>query len=189
MTRNPAEQAPTTTVGARPAASPSITALTAANSELQAAIRTAQKMLAAYGNTTGFDIGQYAQGYGALSESLRILLRALDAEPDVSGSGHVGVERCPAAHPEDPTPCGGPVAVTVLDAQNAGAKACEHHAARLLASLTRGRVYGLPDAPAGTAGRVLKAAYRTRPFSWYENAPRTRPEQLSREENERGEQP
>ena len=90
--------------------------------------------------------------------------------------------RCPAAHPEDPTPCGGPIVVTVLDAQNAGADGCEHHAARLLASLTGGRVYALPDAPAGAATRVFQAADGTRPFPWLTNAPRVRPDQLSHEE-------
>jgi hypothetical protein len=74
--------------------------------------------------------------------------------------------RCPAAHPDDPTPCGGPIVVTVLDADNAGATGCEHHAARLLASLEGGRVYGLPDAPEGAAIRVFKAAGDLRPFPW-----------------------
>ncbi|MFJ3822906.1 hypothetical protein [Streptomyces nodosus] len=73
--------------------------------------------------------------------------------------------RCPAAHPDDPTPCAGPTAVTVLDAFNAGADGCEHHAARLLASLHRGRVYPLPDAD-GAAIRVFKAAAGIRPFCW-----------------------
>lgn len=90
--------------------------------------------------------------------------------------------RCPAAHPEDPTPCGGPVVVTVLDAGNTGADGCEHHGARLLASLDRGRVYALPDAPAGAAIRVFTAADGIRPFPWNTTAPRTRPEQLSRAE-------
>jgi hypothetical protein len=96
--------------------------------------------------------------------------------------------RCPAAHPDDPTPCDGPAVVTVLDAQNAGADGCEHHAARLLASLEGGRVYALPDAPEGAAIRVFKAADSIRPFPWVEDAPRSRPEQLSREENRRGDQ-
>ncbi|MFC9061598.1 hypothetical protein ACFTXB_26680 [Streptomyces sp. NPDC057074] len=90
--------------------------------------------------------------------------------------------RCPAAHPEDPTPCTGPVAVTVLDAGNAGADGCEHHGARLLASLDRGRVYALPHAPEGAAIRTLKAADGLRPFCWVDG-PRTRPSQLSRAEN------
>ncbi len=92
--------------------------------------------------------------------------------------------RCPAAHPDDPTPCTGPVAVTVLDATNAGADGCEHHGARLLASLAGGRVYALPDAPAGAALRVFKAADGIRPFCWLE-APRTRPAQLSRARDQR----
>jgi hypothetical protein len=74
--------------------------------------------------------------------------------------------------------------VTVLDRQNAGANGCEHHGARLLASLEGGRVYALPDAPAGAAIRVFKAADSIRPFPWVDG-PRTRPEQLSREENRR----
>lgn len=72
--------------------------------------------------------------------------------------------RCPAAHPDDPTPCGGPIVVTVLDAANAGADGCEHHAARLLSSLKGGRVYGLPHAPEGAAIRVFKAAGDMPPF-------------------------
>jgi hypothetical protein len=74
--------------------------------------------------------------------------------------------RCPAAHPDDPTGCDGPPVVTVLDAANAGAPGCEHHAARLLASLDGGRVYGLPHAAPGTAIRVFKAAAGIRPFCW-----------------------
>ncbi|MFD5569657.1 hypothetical protein [Streptomyces cadmiisoli] len=90
--------------------------------------------------------------------------------------------RCPAAHPDDPTPCVGPPVVTVLDAGNAGADGCEHHAARLLASLDRGRVYPLPHAPTGAAIRVFTAADTIRPFCWVD-APRTEPSQLSAFEN------
>jgi hypothetical protein len=75
--------------------------------------------------------------------------------------------------------------VTVLDAQNAGVDGCEHHAARLLASLEGGRVYALPDAPAGAALRVYAAADSIRPFPWVD-MPRTQADQLSREENRRG---
>jgi hypothetical protein len=95
-------------------------------------------------------------------------------------------DRCPAAHFEDPTPCDGPPVVTVLDAQGGGADGCEHHGARLLASLEGGRVYGLPEAPEGAAIRVFKAADATRPFAWLENAPRTKPSQLSKLENREG---
>ncbi|MFE4697261.1 hypothetical protein ACFRIC_09225 [Streptomyces sp. NPDC056738] len=66
--------------------------------------------------------------------------------------------RCPAAYPSDPTPCRGPVAVTVLDAANHGASGCEYHAARLLAALDGGRVYALSDAPDGAAIRVFQAS-------------------------------
>ncbi|MEU9973722.1 hypothetical protein [Streptomyces sp. NPDC051014] len=89
--------------------------------------------------------------------------------------------RCPAAHPDDPTPCVGPVVVSVLDAFNAGANGCEHHGARLLASLERARVYPLPDAPPASAIRVFTAADTLRPFCWVDG-PRTRPSQLSRAE-------
>ena len=91
-------------------------------------------------------------------------------------------QRCPAAQPQDPTPCVGPVAVSVLDAVGAGADGCEHHGARLLASLDGGRVYPLPDAPAGAAIRVFKAADTTRPFCWFDG-PRSKPSQLSHAEN------
>lgn len=94
-------------------------------------------------------------------------------------------DRCAAAHPDDPTPCDGPPVVTVLDRDNAGADACERHGARLLASLEGGRVYALPDAPAGSAIRTFKLADTTRPFAWVEDAPRTRPEQRSHAENRR----
>jgi hypothetical protein len=90
--------------------------------------------------------------------------------------------RCPAAHQEDPTPCDGPPAVTVLDAAGAGADGCEHHGARILASLHGGRVYALPDAPAGAASRVFQAADTIRPFCWFDG-PRSEPSQLSRAEN------
>ncbi|MFF3912703.1 hypothetical protein ACFYZB_04330 [Streptomyces sp. NPDC001852] len=127
----------------------------------------------------------------SIREALRLLLRALGAEPDAqtcsaqSADQPQAVRRCPAAHPEDPSPCVGPVAVTVLDASNAGADGCEHHGARLLASLEGGRVYPLPDAPGGAAVRVFKASAGIRPFPWLTDAPRTQPSQLSDAENRR----
>ncbi|MDX3555304.1 hypothetical protein PV729_26655 [Streptomyces europaeiscabiei] len=197
-------------------------------SDLDTAIRVGQRMLAAYGDPSGYDIYAYAQAHGGLAEALRIMLRALGAEPDtkplpsavtelhqlcrddyassvdrraqdhrddahliedateaVAATMELGT-RCPAAHGDDPTPCDGPAVVTVLDAQNAGAQGCEHHGARLLASLDGGRVYSLPHAPAGTAIRVFKAAHNTRPFAWIEDAPRTEPSQLSHAENRGG---
>ncbi|MFJ8555291.1 hypothetical protein [Streptomyces sp. NPDC093676] len=75
--------------------------------------------------------------------------------------------RCPSAHRDDPTPCSGPIVVTVLDSHNNGVNGCEHHGARILASLTGGRVYALPDAPSGAAIRVFKTASTLRPFAWY----------------------
>jgi hypothetical protein len=49
-------------------------------SDLDVAIRVAQKMLTVYGNVDSSDIFAYAQAHGALTESLRIILRALGAE-------------------------------------------------------------------------------------------------------------
>jgi hypothetical protein len=70
---------------------------------------------------------------------------------------------CPATFPTDPTPCRGPVAVTILDAHNHGADGCEYHAAILLAQLKGGRPVALPTAPAGAAIRVFLAAGGERP--------------------------
>ncbi|WP_063803580.1 hypothetical protein [Streptomyces silvensis] len=71
--------------------------------------------------------------------------------------------RCPAALPDDPRPCDGRLAVTVLDAANAGADGCEAHGARLLAALDGARPVALPDAPAGAALRVFRVACAERP--------------------------
>ncbi|WP_435215864.1 hypothetical protein [Streptomyces sp. bgisy034] len=89
----------------------------------------------------------------SVREALQNLLRALGADP----------ARCPAALPGDTSPCDGPPAVTVLDAANAGADGCERHAARLLAKLPAGRVYGLPNASVGAALRVFQASGGERP--------------------------
>ncbi|MBV9024239.1 MAG: hypothetical protein JO362_10705 [Streptomycetaceae bacterium] len=88
-------------------------------------------------------------------------------DPDDATTG----TRCPAAHPEDPTPCTGPAVVTVLDTRNHGADGCEHHAARLLASLKGSRVYHLPHAPEGAAIRVFTAAGDLPPFAWMHPTP------------------
>lgn len=75
MSRNlPAEQAPTLAVGALPLAN-------IEPSDLAVAIRVGQRMLAAYGDVGRGDIYAYAEAHGGLAEALRILLRALDAEP------------------------------------------------------------------------------------------------------------
>jgi len=135
-------------------------------SDLDSAIRVGQRMLAAYGNTSGYNIYAYAQAHGALAESLRILLRALGTEPHTAAPAPQ--PRCPSAHPDDPTPCSGPVVVTVLDAGNAGLDGCEHHAARLLATLHCGRPVAKPDAPCGVALDVFRAAGYIRPYPWRE---------------------
>ena len=49
-------------------------------SDLAVAISVAQKMLDAYSDTSNLSEFGYVQAHGALSESLRILLRALGAE-------------------------------------------------------------------------------------------------------------
>ncbi|SFM01581.1 hypothetical protein [Streptomyces pini] len=89
--------------------------------------------------------------------------------------------RCAAAHPEDPTPCQGPHdAVTVSDRSGGSAEGCEHHAARLLASLEGGHL--APGSVEGAAIRVFETADRTRPYPWLTDAPRTEASQLSRAE-------
>jgi hypothetical protein len=109
--------------------------------------------------------------YGLTPGMVRRDLEQLgDDEPQVQLSGEVKADitgRCQSAHPEDPSPCVGPLdAVTVLDPGNRGAKGCEWHAARLLASLKGGRVYSgsVPEA----AIRVFKAAAELAPFAWVE---------------------
>ncbi|MGW3910524.1 hypothetical protein ACWEBX_03215 [Streptomyces sp. NPDC005070] len=82
-----------------------------------------------------------------------------------------------------PTPCGGPLdAVTVIDQAGTEVPGCEHHGARLLASLDGARAVERSVPAAGA--RVTMAADRLRPFCWYEDAPRTEPSQLSRDEND-----
>ncbi|MFD9376105.1 NUDIX domain-containing protein [Streptomyces sp. NPDC059999] len=85
---------------------------------------------------------------------------ARQVETETSGG------RCAASHPSDPSPCDGPVAVTIVDRTGAGADGCEHHAARMLASLTGARVYALPDAPQGAATRTHTAAAKLPPYAW-----------------------
>ncbi|MFK0125577.1 hypothetical protein ACIQSP_19960 [Streptomyces nigra] len=142
---------------------------------LDTALQVARQILADFGDSRrdGFS---YPAGYGATFEALRLLVRAVDAEtgdvPSGPSSSSGAGARCPAAHPDDPDPCVGPVAVMVLDADNAGAKGCEHHGARLLASLEGGRVYALPDAPDGAAIRVFRAAADLPPFAWVERGER-----------------
>ncbi|WP_443333310.1 NUDIX domain-containing protein [Streptomyces sp. CB01580] len=74
--------------------------------------------------------------------------------------------RCPAAHPSDPSACPGPVAVTVVDRTGAGVDGCEHHAARMLASLTGARVYPLTPADGDAAIRTHTAAAALPPYAW-----------------------
>ncbi|WP_308072763.1 NUDIX hydrolase [Streptomyces bambusae] len=74
--------------------------------------------------------------------------------------------RCPAAHPSDPSPCTGPAAVTVVDQHGTRAEGCEHHAARMLASLTGAHLHALPGAPDGATTRTATAAASLPPYAW-----------------------
>ena len=97
----------------------------------------------------------------------------------------MGQDRCKAAHIDDPTPCVGPRdAVTVLDGNGGAAAGCEHHGARMAASIDGARVE--PGSVVGAATRAFAAADRLRPFCWYETAPRTESAQLSHAENRAG---
>lgn len=127
----------------------------------RAQVEAARETLAAIVGARLTDASAAAYMVGRLEVSLRSLLEIVDA-------GQEPARRCPAAHPQDPAPCGGPVVVTVLDAQNAGADGCELHATSMLASVTGARLVAKPDAPAGVALRVFRAAQHTRPFPWRE---------------------
>ncbi|MFG2554424.1 hypothetical protein [Streptomyces sp. NPDC048581] len=123
-------------------------------------IEAARQTLAAAASVNLLDGTAMARMIGRLEVAVERLIEMVDE----TASGNV--VRCPAAHPEDPTPCGGPVVVTIIDAQNAGADGCEHHAARMLASITGARPVAKPDAPAGVALHIFRAAHHTRPFPW-----------------------
>ncbi|MFJ6561879.1 hypothetical protein ACIQMV_18860 [Streptomyces sp. NPDC091412] len=95
----------------------------------------------------------------SLRESLRLLLRALGSEPTARPADTTPPAlQCPAALPDDTSPCGGPVVVTVLALTNAGVAGCEHHAARLMVVAPGTYPVDLPHAPEGTATRVFRAA-------------------------------
>ncbi|MFI6153308.1 hypothetical protein ACIBCA_11490 [Kitasatospora sp. NPDC051170] len=73
--------------------------------------------------------------------------------------------RCEATHPDDASPCEGPLdAVTVLDRQGSAAGACVHHGAHLYASLVdpRVRVGSVP----GAAIEVYHRAQAIPAFAW-----------------------
>ncbi|GGM24920.1 hypothetical protein GCM10010129_81770 [Streptomyces fumigatiscleroticus] len=82
--------------------------------------------------------------------------------------------RCAAAHPEDPSPCAGPRdAVTVYDRTGTGVPGCEHHGARLFASLDGGCAVQRSVLLAGA--RVALAAAGLCPFPWRTGTPGTGP--------------
>ncbi|MFF3214029.1 NUDIX domain-containing protein [Streptomyces sp. NPDC002886] len=74
--------------------------------------------------------------------------------------------RCEAAHPSDPSKCGGPLAVIVVDRLGVRVDGCEHHAARMLASLTHAHAFPLPGASEGAATRTMAAAAGLPPYVW-----------------------
>jgi hypothetical protein len=125
-------------------------------------IAAARQTLAAAESVNLLDGSAMARMIGRLEVAVERLIEMVDP----AAGGHV--VRCPAAHPEDPTPCGGPVVVTVIDKDNAGADGCEHHAARMLASITGARPVAKPDAPAGVEVRIFRAAHHMHPFPWLE---------------------
>ncbi|GAB2778259.1 hypothetical protein [Streptomyces daliensis] len=86
-------------------------------------------------------------------------------------------DRCAAAHPKDPSPCEGPGDAVLIrdqhmsrarDEMTEGVPGCVHHGARMLASLTGGRVYPGPgaDPSGGAAIEVHTRAQKIRPFEW-----------------------
>ncbi|MFD3982665.1 hypothetical protein ACFWR6_29135 [Streptomyces griseus] len=123
-------------------------------------ILAARQALADAQSMSLLDVSAMARMIGRLEVTVAQLVQMVDAPP---ASTPV---RCPAAHPEDATPCGGPVVVTVVDAENAGADGCEHHATRMLASINGSRPVAKPDAPAGVAVRIFRTAQHTHPFPW-----------------------
>lgn len=138
---------------------------------LAVAARVAQLLLAEHEHVDHRDLFAVNRAHGALVESLRILLRALDTETAIT-SGNAEAPHFPGAHLDDPTPCDGPTVVTVLDAANAGADGCEHHAVWLLASLAGGRGYALRmprPAPPSASSRPLPPSARS---PAYDDAPR-----------------
>lgn len=72
-------------------------------------------------------------------------------------------QRCEAAHPEDGSPCEGPVdAVRVVDQVRDELVGCVHHAAVVLASVEKARVY--PGSVGGAAIETYQRAQLRRPF-------------------------
>lgn len=85
------------------------------------------------------------------------------------------IPRCPAAHPEDLRPCEGPPdAVRVVDREGNAAQGCLRHAATLLSSLDRGRVYPLRGSE-GSAIEVYRRAQTMPPFDFRHPNPETEP--------------
>ncbi|MFE6589971.1 hypothetical protein [Streptomyces sp. NPDC057781] len=123
-------------------------------------VEAARRALSAAESVNLLDGSAMARMIGRLEVAVERLIEMVDAAPGAD------VVRCPAAHPEDLTPCEGPVVVTIIDKQDAGADGCEHHAARMLASITGARPVAKPNAPAGVAARVFRAAHHTHPFAW-----------------------
>ncbi|MFE9685800.1 hypothetical protein [Streptomyces sp. NPDC006285] len=128
-------------------------------------IEAARRALADAESVNLLDGIAMARVIGRLEVAVERLIEMTEAGADTRAT------RCPAAHREDPAPCGGPIVVTIVDETNAGADGCEVHAVRMLASLTRGRPVAKPDAPQGVAVRVFRAAQHTRPFPWVGGRP------------------
>ena len=79
--------------------------------------------------------------------------------------------RCPAAHPDDRSPCQGPPdAVRVVDRTGNQRQGCVHHASAALASIKDARVY-----PGSVAGAAIDAYRRARFRGPFEFEPRPVP--------------
>lgn len=77
----------------------------------------------------------------------------------------MAADQCPAAHPEDLTPCDGKQVVRVVDQTGEGLSGCVHHGARLYASLERPRVYPLAGHD-GAAIEVYQLGQALPPWAW-----------------------
>ncbi|SFD61953.1 hypothetical protein [Streptomyces aidingensis] len=109
-----------------------------------------------------------AEHFTLLGKSLRQLIGFLEAECAAEEPPAEEARRCPAAHAEDPTPCGdsAPDAVTVRDMHGGEVTGCVHHTARMFASITGARVLPGPGGRDGDATAALRASLELSPFCW-----------------------
>lgn len=143
-------------------------------SNLTISVNVARLLLAKHEQVDHRDLYAVNRAHGALAEALRLVLRAVDTEPqaaDFPRSGEVS-PRCPAAQADDPSPCDGPRIVTVYAPLGEGIDGCGHHAAQLLAATNNTHPVALPDAPNGSASEVFRAAASLRYFAAHQGGGR-----------------